>query len=196
MKETYITSLPKSTIGKALGYSIERWSELIIYTGDGKLNIDNNPVENSIRPVGQPQQPLFLFEHSKNSRGSPHAILPDRICTDMRMALCNVYLYPSRYYTIKPEFNLIISNLYPQSNRRRRYISSLPLYNKFGPSPLKTKTSLGKIYFKIIVQFREFVFLCLSYCNMRPDYPSKIFNDNSNSYCCLMQALAADSPCL
>ena len=25
MKETYITSLPKSTIGKALGYSIERW---------------------------------------------------------------------------------------------------------------------------------------------------------------------------
>ena len=51
MKETYITSLPKSTIGKALGYSIERWAELMIYASDGKLNIDNNPVENSIRPV-------------------------------------------------------------------------------------------------------------------------------------------------
>jgi len=38
-------SLPKSTIGKALGYSIERWPELMIYTKDGKLNIDNNPVE-------------------------------------------------------------------------------------------------------------------------------------------------------
>ena len=42
MKETYLTSLPKSTIGKALGYSIERWPELKIYAGDGKLNIDNN----------------------------------------------------------------------------------------------------------------------------------------------------------
>jgi transposase len=51
MKETYIITLPKSTIGKALGYSIERWPELMIYASDGKLNIDNNPVENSIRPV-------------------------------------------------------------------------------------------------------------------------------------------------
>jgi len=47
----YVTSLPKSTIGKALGYSIERWSQLMIYASDGKLNIDNKPVENSIRPV-------------------------------------------------------------------------------------------------------------------------------------------------
>jgi transposase len=51
MKEQYVQTLPKSTIGKALGYSIERWNELSIYATDGKLNIDNNPVENSIRPV-------------------------------------------------------------------------------------------------------------------------------------------------
>ncbi|WP_423803160.1 IS66 family transposase [Paraflavisolibacter caeni] len=40
--------LPKSAIGKALAYSIERWHKLFIYTADGRLNIDNNPVENSI----------------------------------------------------------------------------------------------------------------------------------------------------
>lgn len=51
MKEQYLQTLPKSTIGKALGYSIERWDELSIYSTNGKLNIDNNPVENSIRPV-------------------------------------------------------------------------------------------------------------------------------------------------
>jgi transposase len=51
MKEMYLEALPKSAIGKALGYSIERWSELMVYASDGKLNIDNNPVENSIRPV-------------------------------------------------------------------------------------------------------------------------------------------------
>lgn len=28
---------------------------------------------------------------------------------------------------------------------------------------------------------------------MRPDHPHKIFNDKSHSYCCLMEALAADA---
>jgi transposase len=51
MKEAYMKSLPKSAIGKALGYSIQRWPELKLYATNPKLNIDNNPVENSIRPV-------------------------------------------------------------------------------------------------------------------------------------------------
>lgn len=51
MKSQYLETLPKSTIGKALGYSIQRWTELNAYTTAGNLNIDNNPVENSIRPV-------------------------------------------------------------------------------------------------------------------------------------------------
>lgn len=51
MREQYAMVLPKSVIGKALAYSIQRWDELTVYTTDGKLNIDNNPVENSIRPV-------------------------------------------------------------------------------------------------------------------------------------------------
>ena len=51
MQQTYMEVLPKSAIGKALAYSIERWQQLMIYTTDGKLNIDNNPVERAIRPV-------------------------------------------------------------------------------------------------------------------------------------------------
>jgi hypothetical protein len=35
----------------ALGYSLQRWKELVTYATDGHLNIDNNPVENSIRCV-------------------------------------------------------------------------------------------------------------------------------------------------
>ena len=30
---------------------MERWERLCYYTTDGKLNIDNNPVERSIRPI-------------------------------------------------------------------------------------------------------------------------------------------------
>jgi hypothetical protein len=51
MKQQYMQTLPKSAIGKAFGYSIERWEKLSLYTKNGMLNIDNNPVENSIRPV-------------------------------------------------------------------------------------------------------------------------------------------------
>ena len=71
MKEAYLKSLPKSTIGKALGYSIGRWPELMLYTTDGKLNIDNNPVENSIRPVAIGRKNyLFAGSHEAAKRSA------------------------------------------------------------------------------------------------------------------------------
>lgn len=44
-------TLPKSQIGKALAYSRSRWDNLSAYLTDGNLQIDNNLVENVIRPV-------------------------------------------------------------------------------------------------------------------------------------------------
>jgi transposase len=71
MKAEYVKVLPKSPIGKALGYSIERWNELMIYAGDGKLNIDNNPVENSIRPVAIGRKNyLFAGSHEAAQRSA------------------------------------------------------------------------------------------------------------------------------
>lgn len=69
MNEQYVQSLPKSTIGKALGYSIERWEKLSLYTTNGMLNIDNNPVENSIRPVALGRKNyLFAGSHEAAKR--------------------------------------------------------------------------------------------------------------------------------
>jgi transposase len=68
MKEEYVKVLPKSPIGKAIGYSIARWNELMIYATDGKLNIDNNPVENSIRPVAIGRK-NYLFAGSHEAAG-------------------------------------------------------------------------------------------------------------------------------
>jgi transposase len=48
---TYAKSPPKSAIGKALAYAINRWGALTRYLDDGWLNIDNNPVENAIRGI-------------------------------------------------------------------------------------------------------------------------------------------------
>jgi len=43
--------LPKSPIGKALAYALSLWERLERYTKNGHWLIDNNLIENSIRPV-------------------------------------------------------------------------------------------------------------------------------------------------
>ncbi len=43
-------AVPKSKLSKAFIYMQERWSELNNYLQDGILEIDNNNVENQIRP--------------------------------------------------------------------------------------------------------------------------------------------------
>lgn len=51
LQENIITALPKSSMGIAIGYTLKLWSRLIRYTEDGRFQIDNNLIENSIRPV-------------------------------------------------------------------------------------------------------------------------------------------------
>lgn len=43
--------LPKSAIGKAIAYTLNLWPRLVRYVEDGRFQIDNNLIENSIRPV-------------------------------------------------------------------------------------------------------------------------------------------------
>jgi transposase len=42
--------LPKSALGIALRYTLGLWARLGVYLGHGKVEIDNNAVENAIRP--------------------------------------------------------------------------------------------------------------------------------------------------
>ena len=42
---------PGSATIKAIDYSLKRWAALGLYATDGRLPIDNNPVENAIRPI-------------------------------------------------------------------------------------------------------------------------------------------------
>lgn len=65
MLENYKAVLPKSTIGQALHYSLERFDKLMLYTTDGRLEIDNNLVENAIRPVAVGRK-NYLFAGSHN----------------------------------------------------------------------------------------------------------------------------------
>jgi transposase len=51
LKKSLIETLPKSAIGGAIAYSLNLWPRLIRYIEDGRYQIDNNLIENSIRPI-------------------------------------------------------------------------------------------------------------------------------------------------
>ena len=51
LEEQRNSLLPQSAIGKAFGYTFEFWDRLKVYLQDGRLEIDNNLIENTIRPI-------------------------------------------------------------------------------------------------------------------------------------------------
>ena len=65
------TILPKSLLGKAINYSLSRWEKLSAYLYDGVLEIDNNLIENAIRPVALGRKNyLFAGSHEAAQRAA------------------------------------------------------------------------------------------------------------------------------
>lgn len=63
------STLPKSQIGKAMRYAMERWDKLSAYLQDGNLHIDNNAIENAIRPIALGRKNyLFAGTHDAAKR--------------------------------------------------------------------------------------------------------------------------------
>ena len=71
LAEEYVKLRPTSPIAKAMAYSLPRMDMLTIYTTDARLNIDNNPVENAIRPVAIGRKNyLFAGSHEAAQRAA------------------------------------------------------------------------------------------------------------------------------
>jgi len=71
LKENICITLPQSAIGKAIGYTLNLWSRLIRYLDDGRYEIDNNLIENSIRPVALGRKNyLFAGSHEGAHRAA------------------------------------------------------------------------------------------------------------------------------
>ena len=63
--------LPRSAIGKAVGYMLNQWPRLERYVSDGRLEIDNNLIENLIRPVALGRKNyLFAGSHDGARRAA------------------------------------------------------------------------------------------------------------------------------
>ncbi len=63
--------MPKSAIGRAINYTRNLWPRLIRYTEDGRFNIDNNLIENSILSMAPGRKNyLFAGSHEAAQRGA------------------------------------------------------------------------------------------------------------------------------
>ena len=63
--------LPQSSLGKAIDYTLGQWSGLGVFLENGRVEIDNNLVENAIRPtaVGKKNW-LFVGDIDAGQRGA------------------------------------------------------------------------------------------------------------------------------
>jgi hypothetical protein len=63
--------LPQSAMGRAIDYTLTMWPMLLVYLEDGRVEIDNNPVENAIRPtaIGKKNW-LFIGEAEAGQRSA------------------------------------------------------------------------------------------------------------------------------
>ena len=63
--------LPRSLTGEALTYARNQWDKLSAFLRDGRVQIDNNPVENAMRPsaIGKKNW-LFMGDKESGSRAA------------------------------------------------------------------------------------------------------------------------------
>lgn len=89
---TYL--LPQSRIGEAFTYTLKLWDRIMNYTTDGALFIDNNAIENSIRPVALGRRNyMFAGSHKAAQRAAMmysffgicklHGVNPQQWLTDV-----------------------------------------------------------------------------------------------------------------
>ena len=84
------TVLPKSSIGKAISYSLKRWHKLSEYAYHGMARIDNNLVENKIRPLALGRK-NFLFAGSH--KAAAHAAMFYSLIASAELNGLNPYHY-------------------------------------------------------------------------------------------------------
>lgn len=71
LEKEYERVLPKSILGKGIAYTLKRWTGLSEYVNNGNLLIDNNLVENAIRPLALGRKNyLFAGSHDGARRAA------------------------------------------------------------------------------------------------------------------------------
>lgn len=70
LRENILQVAPKSAIGKAISYTLNLWPKLMGYLDDGKYEIDNNLIENAIRPLALGRKNYLFAGSHKAAQGA------------------------------------------------------------------------------------------------------------------------------
>lgn len=74
--KTYLDALNETTLPshplkeKAINYTLKFWDELSRFTSDGRIAIDNNPIEREIKNSLRPQKLPLLWLRARSKMGS------------------------------------------------------------------------------------------------------------------------------
>ena len=90
---------PQSLLGKAIRYAQSEWPRLIVYLDDGRLNLDNNLVENAIRPFAVGRK-AWLF--SNTPRGAEASARLYSVVETAKASGVNAYAYLKLIFTALP----------------------------------------------------------------------------------------------
>jgi len=63
LKRKLTVHRPQSAMGKAISYALSQWPQLLCFRDDGRLEIDNNLVENAVRPTALGKKNWMFIGH-------------------------------------------------------------------------------------------------------------------------------------
>lgn len=95
MEDTYTNVLPKSKLGVAIAYTYSLLPRLSRYVNDGRVNIDNNLIENAIRPL---------------ALGRKNYLFCGNDASAFRAAIATARTYPNFFLELGPSRPLIEAN--------------------------------------------------------------------------------------
>ena len=101
LKEQIILTVPKSAIGSAIAYTLTLWPRLIRYIDNGQFHIDNNLIENSIRPVALGRK-NYLFAGSHEA--AQQAAVIYSILATCKLQGVEPFAYLTKILSIIPDF--------------------------------------------------------------------------------------------
>jgi Transposase IS66 family len=120
MQRWYLTRrfLLKSTMGKTVSYALSQWESLEVYLQESEIEIDNNLVENAIRPTALGKKNWLFFgdadagERSAincsskvvRSKSLQHATIP----LTKRNCACKA-LSGRRHHTVSPQLTRLLN---------------------------------------------------------------------------------------
>ena len=72
-------ALPKSPLGRAIGYALNQWPALVRYVEDGRLSMSNNAAERALRPFAVGRKNWWFFQ--REGGGEVAAVLMSLLMT-------------------------------------------------------------------------------------------------------------------